>query len=55
MLFIQVSFIGIWFWKRTENGQLVYTSLSHAIKDKINDDEQFWGIFPFDNWILFNH
>ncbi|MCD8519201.1 MAG: hypothetical protein LRY32_06935 [Flavobacterium sp.] len=41
------------FWKRALNGQLVYTSLSNSIKDKINDDEQFWGIFPFDNWILF--
>ncbi|UGS20122.1 helix-turn-helix and ligand-binding sensor domain-containing protein [Flavobacterium cyclinae] len=47
------SFMEFGFWKRAENGQLVYTSLSHAIKDKINDDEQFWGIFPFDNWILF--
>jgi ligand-binding sensor domain-containing protein/DNA-binding CsgD family transcriptional regulator len=47
------AFMEFGFWKRALNGQLVYTSLSNSIKDKINDDEQFWGIFPFDNWILF--
>ncbi|MFN7043724.1 MAG: triple tyrosine motif-containing protein [Flavobacterium sp.] len=47
------AFMEFGFWKRAQNGQLVYTSLSNSIKDKINDDEQFWGIFPFDNWILF--
>jgi ligand-binding sensor domain-containing protein/DNA-binding CsgD family transcriptional regulator len=47
------AFMEFGFWKRAQNGQLVYTSLSNSIKDKISDDEQFWGIFPFDNWILF--
>ncbi len=47
------SFMEFGFWKRANNGKLAYTSLSKAIKNKINDDEQFWGIFPFDNWILF--
>ena len=47
------AFMEFGFWERGVNGQLFYTSLSEAIKDKINDDEQFWGIFPFDNWILF--
>jgi len=47
------AFMEFGFWKRIENGQLVYTSLSNSIQDKISDDEQFWGIFPFDNWILF--
>lgn len=47
------SFMEFGFWKRAQNGKLVYTSLSNSIKDKINEDEQFWGIFPFDNWILF--
>ena len=41
------------YWQRAANGELFYTSLSKSIKSKINDDEQFWGIFPFDNWILF--
>ncbi len=47
------AFMEFGYWKRALNGQLIYTSLSNSIKDKINDDEQFWGIFPFDNWILF--
>ena len=47
------SFMEFGYWQRAINGQLSYTSLSNSIKDKINDDEQFWGIFPFDNWILF--
>lgn len=47
------AFMEFGYWQRASNGQLNYTSLSDSIKDKINDDEQFWGIFPFDNWILF--
>ncbi len=47
------AFMEFGYWQRASNGQLNYTSLSESIKDKINDDEQFWGIFPFDNWILF--
>ena len=47
------AFMEFGYWQRAINGQLYYTSLSNTIKDKINDDEQFWGIFPFDNWILF--
>ena len=47
------AFMEFGYWQRAINGKLAYTSLSNSIKDKINDDEQFWGIFPFDNWILF--
>jgi len=47
------AFMEFGYWKRADNGVLFYTSLSKTIKSKINDDEQFWGIFPFDNWILF--
>lgn len=47
------AFMEFGYWQRTDNGELFYTSLSKSIKSKINDDEQFWGIFPFDNWILF--
>ncbi|WP_353078738.1 triple tyrosine motif-containing protein [Flavobacterium sp.] len=47
------SFMEFGYWQRADNGELFYTSLSKSIKSKINDDEQFWGIFPFDNWILF--
>ena len=41
------------FWQRNANGELFSTSLSKSISHKINDDEQFWGIFSFDDWILF--
>jgi AraC family transcriptional regulator, chitin signaling transcriptional activator len=47
------AFMEFGYWERNKSGQLVYTSLSNSIKGKISDDEQFWGIFPFDNWILF--
>ncbi|WP_155076834.1 triple tyrosine motif-containing protein [Flavobacterium sp. MC2016-06] len=41
------------FWTRLSNGKLKYTSLSDTIKDKILDDEQFWNILKYDQWILF--
>ncbi|WP_319005347.1 helix-turn-helix and ligand-binding sensor domain-containing protein [Flavobacterium shii] len=41
------------FWTRQTNGKLKYTSLSDSIKDKILDDEQFWNILKYDQWILF--
>jgi len=47
------AFMEFGYWERAENGELIYTSLSNSIKSKIKDDEQFWGIFPFDNYILF--
>jgi AraC family transcriptional regulator, chitin signaling transcriptional activator len=47
------AFMEFGYWERATNGELYYTSLSNSIKSKIKDDEQFWGIFPFDNWILF--
>lgn len=47
------AFMEFGYWQRATNGELYYTSLSKSIKTKIKDDEQFWGIFPIDNWILF--
>ena len=47
------AFMEFGFWQRNANGELFYTSLSKSISHKINDDEQFWGIFSFDDWILF--
>ncbi|KFF05972.1 LuxR family transcriptional regulator [Flavobacterium reichenbachii] len=41
------------FWTRQSNGKLKYTSLSDTIKNKILDDEQFWNILKYDQWILF--
>ena len=41
------------FWTRQTNGQLKYTSLSNTIKNSIQDDEQFWNIFNYDQWVIF--
>jgi ligand-binding sensor domain-containing protein/DNA-binding CsgD family transcriptional regulator len=41
------------YWTRQTNGKLKYTSLSDTIKNKILDDEQFWNILQYDQWILF--
>ena len=41
------------YWTRQSNGKLKYTSLSDRIKAKILDDEQFWNILKYDQWILF--
>ena len=41
------------YWSRQKSGQLKYYSLSKGIKDKILDDEQFWTILHFDQWVLF--
>nr|WP_315155016.1 triple tyrosine motif-containing protein [uncultured Flavobacterium sp.] len=41
------------YWERQKNGQLRYASLSQKIKNKIQDDEQFWNILNYDQWIVF--
>ncbi|KAF2517686.1 helix-turn-helix and ligand-binding sensor domain-containing protein [Flavobacterium foetidum] len=41
------------YWMRNAAGKLKYTSLSDKIKDKILDDEQFWNILHYDQWVLF--
>ena len=47
------SYMQFGYWKRQKNGQLKYFSLSNEIKNKILDDEQFWTILNFDQWVLF--
>lgn len=41
------------YWTRQPNGQFKYFSLSASIKNKILDDEQFWNILSFDQWVVF--
>ncbi|MFB9079775.1 triple tyrosine motif-containing protein [Flavobacterium procerum] len=41
------------YWMRNAAGKLKYTSLSDKIKNKILDDEQFWNILQYDQWVLF--
>ncbi|MDP2089427.1 MAG: LuxR C-terminal-related transcriptional regulator [Flavobacteriaceae bacterium] len=40
-------------WEHNEKGILEYTSLSASIKKNIQDDEQFWKIVDFEEWIIF--
>ena len=47
------SYMEFGFWKRQTNGKLKYTSLSSTIKSKILDDEQFWNILNYDQWVIF--
>jgi DNA-binding CsgD family transcriptional regulator/ligand-binding sensor domain-containing protein len=41
------------YWKRLNNGQLKYFSLSKSIKAKILYEEQFWNIISYDQWVVF--
>ncbi len=41
------------YWKRQQDGHLKYRSLSTSIKSKLIDDEQFWNILDYDQWIVF--
>lgn len=41
------------FWVRQANGKLKYTSLSKTIKNKILDDEQFWNVLKYDQFVIF--
>ncbi len=41
------------YWSRQTNGQLIYTSLSQSIKNIIQDEEQFWNILNYDQWVIF--
>ncbi|MEO0039014.1 MAG: hypothetical protein RIQ59_2225, partial [Bacteroidota bacterium] len=47
------SYMEFGYWKRMSNGRLSYISLSKNIKDKIIDDEQFWNIVNFDQYVIF--
>ncbi len=41
------------FWKRQDDGTLKYISLSGALKNKIFNDEIFWNIISYDQWVVF--
>lgn len=41
------------FWIKQPNGLLKYSSLSQKIKSKILDDEQFWNILNYEQWVIF--
>ncbi len=41
------------YWQRNEFGNLVYASLSQQLKLPLIEDEQFWTIISFDDFVLF--
>ncbi len=41
------------FWKRQDNGRLKYTSLSQTLKSKFLNEEIFWNIISYDQWVVF--
>lgn len=41
------------FWNRNKFGVLEYTSLVKKLNLKLSEDEQFWNILQFNQWILF--
>ncbi|HEU0137941.1 MAG TPA: two-component regulator propeller domain-containing protein, partial [Flavobacterium sp.] len=47
------SYMEFGYWSRIDNGTLKYTSLSKNIQRKVLDDEQFWNILDYDQWIIF--
>jgi AraC family transcriptional regulator, chitin signaling transcriptional activator len=47
------SYMEFGFWTKQPNGQLKYESLSKKIKSKIQDDEQFWNIINYEQWVVF--
>ena len=47
------SYMEFGYWKRQADGMLKYQSLSKNLKNKLLDDEQFWNIFSFDQWVIF--
>ncbi len=41
------------FWERHETGTLKYTSLSKDLENEMLEDEQFWTILNYSNFLLF--
>jgi AraC family chitin signaling transcriptional activator len=41
------------FWKGQDDGRLKYISLSKTLKNKLLNDEIFWNIISYDQWVVF--
>ena len=46
-------FMEFGYWQKNDQGDLDYTSLSKDLNIPLIDDEQFWNILDFENWVLF--
>ncbi len=47
------SYMEFGYWQRNNLGRLEYFSLSDKIKTTLIEDENFWNIKAYDNWVLF--
>lgn len=47
------SYMEFGYWERNKLGVLTYTSLSSVIKNQLVEDEDFWSITGFKDWVLF--
>mgnify|MGYP002633099568 CR=1 FL=1 len=47
------SFMDFGFWEQNSKGQLTYTSLAESLNIELIEDEQFWNILEYDDWLLF--
>ena len=41
------------YWKKDEFGNLKYHSLKDKLQEPLIEDEHFWNILKFDDWVLF--
>ena len=41
------------YWEKDEFGNLEYNSLIPKLKEPLIEDEHFWNIIKFDDWVLF--
>ncbi|WP_299325403.1 two-component regulator propeller domain-containing protein [uncultured Maribacter sp.] len=47
------SYMQFGYWVRNEFGVLIYTSISDQLKTPLIEDEDFWNISHFKDWVLF--
>jgi DNA-binding CsgD family transcriptional regulator len=47
------SYMDFGFWKRDNFGKLIYESISQNLNEGLVEDEEFWSIIPYGEFVLF--
>lgn len=47
------AYMDFGYWTKNSHGSWKYQSISTSFKNKLLDDEQFWGIISYQKWVLF--
>ncbi|WP_296342343.1 triple tyrosine motif-containing protein [Winogradskyella sp.] len=47
------SYMDFGYWQRDAFGRLVYQSLINNLEEELIEDEEFWNIIPFEEFVLF--